>query len=72
VRHFEDAWARLRARPEGLPRATVNIIAGPSRTGDVELTMQLGAHGPRSVQVLLVEAGPAKRVAKLPRDPPPK
>ncbi|WP_300437855.1 lactate utilization protein [Zoogloea sp.] len=53
VRHFEDAWARLRARPEGLPR-TVNIIAGPSRTGDVELTMQLGAHGPRSVQVILV------------------
>lgn len=53
VRHFEEAWARLRARPEGLPR-TVNIVAGPSRTGDVELTMQLGAHGPRSVQVILV------------------
>ena len=43
----------LRTLPGGLPRAT-NIISGPSRTGDVELTMQLGAHGPRSVQVILV------------------
>ena len=53
VRHFEDAWTLLRALPGGLPRAT-NIISGPSRTGDVELTIQLGAHGPRSVHVLLV------------------
>lgn len=58
VRHFEDAWALLRALPGGLPRAT-NIISGPSRTGDVELTIQLGAHGPRSVHVLLVEGGRA-------------
>lgn len=53
VRDFEQAWALLRARPEGLPRAT-NIVSGPSRTGDIELTIQLGAHGPRSVHVILV------------------
>ena len=53
VRHFEDAWAILRACPSGMPRAT-NIVSGPSRTGDVELTLQLGAHGPRSVHVILV------------------
>ncbi|TYC53553.1 lactate utilization protein C [Zoogloea oleivorans] len=53
VRHFEDAWAILRACPGGMPRAT-NIVSGPSRTGDVELTLQLGAHGPRSVHVILV------------------
>jgi L-lactate dehydrogenase complex protein LldG len=53
VRHFEDAWAILRACPDGLPRAT-NIVSGPSRTGDIELTIQLGAHGPRSVHVVLV------------------
>ena len=58
VRHFEDAWTLLRALPGGLPRAT-NIISGPSRTGDVELTIQLGAHGPRSVHVLLVDDAPA-------------
>ena len=55
VRHFEDVWPLLRALPDGMPRA-LNIVAGPSRTGDVELTLQLGAHGPRSVHVILVDA----------------
>lgn len=53
VRHPEDVWARLRSRPGGMPR-TVNLIAGPSRTADVEQTIQLGAHGPRRLHVLLV------------------
>lgn len=53
VEHFEDAWTMLRALPNGMPRAT-NIISGPSRTADVEQTIQLGAHGPRRVHVLLV------------------
>ena len=53
VAYFEDALAVLRARPEGMPRAT-NIISGPSRTADVEQTIQLGAHGPRRVHVILV------------------
>ena len=54
---YEYIWALLRARygKDRMPR-TVNTITGPSRTGDVELTMQLGAHGPRSVQVILVGA----------------
>lgn len=51
VAHQEDAWVLLRAR-DGMPRA-VNLIAGPSRTGDVEQTIQIGAHGPRAVHVLL-------------------
>lgn len=53
VDHFEDAWALLRARAEGMPRA-VNFVAGPSRTADVEQTIQLGAHGPRRVHVILI------------------
>lgn len=53
VEHFEDAWAMLRTLEHGMPRAT-NIISGPSRTADVEQTIQLGAHGPRRVHVLLV------------------
>lgn len=51
VEHFEDAWTLLRQR--GMPRAT-NIVSGPSRTADVEQTIQLGAHGPRRVHVILV------------------
>jgi len=51
----EDLWAELRARPGGLPRA-VHLITGPSRTADVEQTMQLGAHGPRHLTILMSEA----------------
>ncbi|MBV8493186.1 MAG: lactate utilization protein [Alphaproteobacteria bacterium] len=52
--------------PEGadasrlLPR-TVNLITGPSRTGDIEQRIQLGAHGPRRLHVVLVEDAPSPR-----------
>ena len=51
---YEEVWDRLRADlGEGrLPR-TVNCITGPSRTGDIEQTIQLGAHGPRRLHVIL-------------------
>jgi L-lactate dehydrogenase complex protein LldG len=57
---YEDAWDRLRAvqgtAEDGalLPR-TVNMITGPSRTADIEQTIQLGAHGPRRLCILLVD-----------------
>jgi L-lactate dehydrogenase complex protein LldG len=53
---YEDAWDRLRAQLNGTanwPR-TVNLITGPSRTADIEQTLQLGAHGPMNLHVLLV------------------
>ena len=53
VPHLEDAWALLRAERGALPRST-NLITGPSRTADVEQTIQLGAHGPRRLHVLLM------------------
>lgn len=52
---FEDFWTALRARP-GLPR-TVNLITGPSRTGDIELTLQIGVHGPRALHVVVFGDG---------------
>lgn len=55
VSRLEDAWALLRAERGAMPRAT-NIITGPSRTADVEQTIQLGAHGPRRLHVLLLGA----------------
>ncbi len=52
---YEAAWDRLRAADGGgLPR-TVNFITGPSRTGDIEQTIQLGAHGPRRLHIILVD-----------------
>ena len=57
VATYEDAWDRLRARGtrlDGLPRA-VNFVTGPSRTGDIEQRIELGAHGPRRLHLVLVE-----------------
>ncbi len=55
VSHFEDLWQSIRERVGSMPR-TVNLITGPSRTADVEQTIQLGAHGPRRLHVVLVDA----------------
>ena len=52
---YEDVWTRLRERygKDRMPR-TVNTITGPSRTGDIEQTIELGAHGPRRMHILVV------------------
>ena len=52
---YEDVWGRLRARyGKNLMPRTVNTITGPSRTGDIEQAMELGAHGPRRMHILVV------------------
>jgi L-lactate dehydrogenase complex protein LldG len=56
VPSYEEGWTRLRARG-AMPR-TVNFITGPSRTGDIEQRIQLGAHGPRRLHIVLVEDRP--------------
>jgi L-lactate dehydrogenase complex protein LldG len=55
VSGYEDVWVRLRARygKNTMPR-TVNTITGPSRTGDIEQAMELGAHGPRRMHIVVV------------------
>jgi L-lactate dehydrogenase complex protein LldG len=52
---MEEAWRILRGRfpHQSLPR-TVNLITGPSRSADIGLKLQLGAHGPRRLHILLV------------------
>ena len=55
VAHYEVGFKRARTERGQLPRAT-NLVSGPSRTGDIEQTIVLGAHGPYRVHVLLVGA----------------
>lgn len=61
---YEDAWDLLRAenddaRTGGFMPRNVMLVTGPSRSADIEQTLELGAHGPRRLHVLLVEDDPS-------------
>lgn len=53
---YEEAWDKLRAEVGGMPR-NVMLVTGPSRSADIEQALELGAHGPRRLHVVLVEDG---------------
>ena len=53
---MEDAWDALRATGPDMPR-TALFVTGPSRTGDIAVTLYLGAHGPRRLHVIVVDDG---------------
>ena len=55
---YEQAWESVRAMPGGVPRS-VNFVTGPSRTADIAQKLELGAHGPKRLLVLIVETIPA-------------
>ncbi|MBP0614642.1 LutC/YkgG family protein [Jiella mangrovi] len=52
---MEAVLARLRDRHgKGEMPRSVNFITGPSRSADIEQTLLLGAHGPRSLHIVVV------------------
>jgi len=58
---YEDAWSALRAKMGGdlsnsaMPR-TVSLVTGPSRSADIGKILLMGAHGPKRLHVILVDA----------------
>ncbi len=57
---YEEAWDTLRAERAGGPAMPRNVmmVTGPSRSADIESTLELGAHGPRRLHVVLIEDDP--------------
>ena len=55
---YEEAWDRLRTEIGPMPR-NVMLVTGPSRSADIEQTLELGAHGPRNLHVVLIDDTPA-------------
>jgi L-lactate dehydrogenase complex protein LldG len=51
-RTLEDMLQEMKT--QGPLPSTVNLVTGPSRTGDIEQTLELGAHGPRELVILIV------------------
>jgi L-lactate dehydrogenase complex protein LldG len=67
---YEDGLDRLRQaqrQSDGTwsPPRTINYVTGPSRTGDIEQKIELGAHGPRRLHIVLIDPQSADAAAGL-------
>lgn len=52
---METIWATVREEHgKGAMPRTINMVTGPSRSGDIEQKILLGAHGPRSLHIIVV------------------
>jgi L-lactate dehydrogenase complex protein LldG len=58
---YEEAWSALRKKFGGdlsagaIPR-TVSLVTGPSRSADIGKILLMGAHGPKRLHIVLVDA----------------
>ena len=53
---YESMWANLRQTyGKGTMPRGVNWVTGPSRSGDIEQVILLGAHGPRRLHILMIK-----------------
>lgn len=64
VGYMEAAWDLIRAENHdettgGFMPRNIMWVTGPSRSADIESTLELGAHGPRRLHVVLIDDDPA-------------
>jgi L-lactate dehydrogenase complex protein LldG len=53
---MEEAFEGIRQTyGKGTMPRTINMVTGPSRSGDIEQTILLGAHGPRALHIVIVD-----------------
>ena len=53
---LETVFAKVRhAFGKGQMPRTLNLITGPSRSGDIEQKLLLGAHGPRALHLIVID-----------------
>ncbi|HWT10312.1 MAG TPA: lactate utilization protein [Roseomonas sp.] len=60
---YEEAWDTLRRERTdpvtgGFMPRNVMLVTGPSRSADIEQTLELGAHGPRRLHIILLDDDP--------------
>jgi len=55
VHHLTDALPFLQRTLSNPQPCVVSFISGPSRTGDIEMKLVMGVHGPHEVHVIILE-----------------
>lgn len=55
VNYPQDALVALEEKYEGQMPSMISLVSGPSRTADIEKTLVLGAHGPKTLHVFIQE-----------------
>ncbi len=56
VHKFTDAAEPMRkALSENPSNCAISFISGPSRTGDIEMILTLGVHGPERAHAIIIE-----------------
>ena len=62
---LDDAYTLLLEKYKNRLPSLISIIAGPSRTADIEKTLVLGAHGPKRIFVCLIEESESRALEPL-------